>query len=65
MKSNKTFSLKISFSAVGNGMAECVAWMTLHCSFREIGQQAAPMAVKIRKGMMPFDIPSQLPLSHR
>ena len=41
------------------------ALMSLHCDFREIGKQAAPMVVKILNGMKPMDIPSQMPLSHR
>ena len=65
MKSNRTFPLKVSFFAVGKGTVELGALMALHCDFREIGKQAAPVAVKILKGMNPMDIPSQLPMSHR
>ena len=65
MKSNKTFSFGIFFFAMGHGAVELGALMALHCDFREIGRQTAPMAVRILKGMKPTDIPSQLPLSHR
>ncbi len=64
MKSNKAFLFGIFF-AVDDGAVELGALMALHCDFREIGRQTAPMAVKILKGMKPMDIPSQIPLSHR
>jgi len=56
---------KVPIIAVDDTSVELGALMALHCDFREIGKQAAPMAVKILKGMKPMDIPSQLPLSHR
>ncbi len=65
MRLNKTFLFGIFSFAVGNGGVESGARMALHCGFREIGKQTAPVAVKILKGMKPTDIPSQLPLSHR
>lgn len=59
------FRFKVPIIAVDDTSVELGALMALHCDFREIGEQAAPMAVKILKGMKPMDIPSQLPLSHR
>jgi putative tryptophan/tyrosine transport system substrate-binding protein len=56
---------KIPIVVVEDTAVELGALMALHCDFREIGEQAAPMAVKILKGMKPMDIPSQVPLSHR
>jgi putative ABC transport system substrate-binding protein len=56
---------KVAIIAVDDTSVELGALMALHCDFREIGKQAAPMAVKILKGMKPTDIPSELPLSHR
>lgn len=56
---------KVPIIVVEDTAVELGALMALHCDFREIGEQAAPMAVKILKGMNPMDIPSQLPLSHR
>jgi len=56
---------KIPVIVVSDEAVELGALMALHCDFREIGKQAAPMAVKILKGMKPTDIPSQRPLSHR
>jgi putative ABC transport system substrate-binding protein len=65
MKPNKAFLFAILFFGVGNEAVELGALMALHCDFREIGKQTAPMAVRILKGMRPLDIPSQIPLSHR
>ena len=65
MRSNKTSLFEIFFFAVGNGEVESGARMALHCDFREIGNQAAPMAAKILGGIKPEDIPSQIPLNHR
>jgi ABC-type uncharacterized transport system substrate-binding protein len=59
------FRFKVPIIAVDDTAVELGALMALHCDFREIGKQAAPMAVGILKGMKPMDIPSQLPLSHR
>jgi ABC-type uncharacterized transport system substrate-binding protein len=59
------FRFKVPIIAVDDTSVELGALMALHCDFREIGKQAAPMAVKILKGMKPMNIPSQLPLSHR
>ncbi len=56
---------KVPVIAVGDTTVELCALMALHCDFREIGKQTAPMAAKILKGTKPMDIPSQLPLSHR
>ncbi len=56
---------KIPVIAVSDDAVELGALMALHCDFREIGRQAAPMAIKILNGMKPMDIPSQMPLSHR
>jgi len=60
-----SFRLKVPIIVVNDDAVELGALMALHCDFREIGRQAAPMAVKILKGMKPMDIPSQMPLSHR
>lgn len=65
MKSNKAFLPETFFLAVGRGVAELSARMTLHWDFREIGEQAAPKAARIPKRMKPMDIPSQLPLNQR
>jgi putative ABC transport system substrate-binding protein len=59
------FRFKVPIIAVDDTSVELGALMALHCDFREIGKQAAPMAVKILRGMKPMGIPSQLPLSHR
>ncbi|MEW6375465.1 MAG: ABC transporter substrate-binding protein [Thermodesulfobacteriota bacterium] len=56
---------KVPVIAVSDDAVELGALMALHCDFREIGRQAAPMVVKIFKGMKPIDIPSQMPLSQR
>jgi putative ABC transport system substrate-binding protein len=60
-----SFGFKVPIIVVNDDSVELGALMALHCDFREIGRQAAPMAVKILKGMKPMDIPSQMPLSHR
>jgi ABC-type uncharacterized transport system substrate-binding protein len=60
-----SFRFKVPIIAVNGDSVRLGALMALHCDFREIGRQAAPMAVKILKGMKPMDIPSQMPLSHR
>ena len=60
-----SFGFKVPIIVVNDDAVELGALMALHCDFREIGRQAAPMAVKILKGMKPMDIPSQMPLSHR
>ena len=60
-----THRFKIPIIAVSDNAVESGALMALHCDFREIGKQAAPMAIKILNGMKPMDIPSQMPLSHR
>lgn len=60
-----SFRLKVPIIVVNDDAVELGALMALHCDFREIGRQVAPMAVKILKGMKPMDIPSQMPLSHR
>ena len=65
MKSNKTFLPGIFFLVVGRGAVGLRVRMALHCDFRGIGKQTAPMAVKILKGMKPTDIPFEHPLSHR
>jgi putative ABC transport system substrate-binding protein len=59
------FRYKVPIIAVDDTSVELGALMALHCDFREIGKQAAPMAVRILKGKNPTEIPSQLPLSHR
>ncbi|NWF92649.1 MAG: ABC transporter substrate-binding protein [Syntrophaceae bacterium] len=59
------FKFRVPIIVVSDDAVELGALMALHCDFREIGRQAAPMAVKILKGMRPTDIPSQMPLSHR
>jgi len=56
---------KVPIIVVNDDSVKLGALMAFHCDFREIGKQAAPMAVKILKGMKPMDIPSQMPLSHR
>ncbi len=56
---------RVPVITVSNESVESGALMALHCDFREIGKQAAPMAAKILKGVKPMDIPSQMPLSHR
>lgn len=60
-----SFRLKVPIIVVNDDAVELGALMALHCDFREIGSQAAPMAVKILKGVKPIDIPSEMPLSHR
>jgi len=60
-----TYRFKIPIIGVSDNAVELGALMALHCDFREIGKQAAPMAVKILNGMKPMDIPSQMPLGHR
>jgi putative ABC transport system substrate-binding protein len=56
---------RIPVISVSDDAVESGALMALHCDFREIGKQAAPMVIKILNGMKPMDIPSQMPLSHR
>lgn len=56
---------KIPVISVSDDTVELGALMALHCDFREIGKQTAPMATKVLKGMKPTNIPSQMPLSHR
>jgi putative ABC transport system substrate-binding protein len=60
-----SFRSKVPIIVVNDDSVELGALMALHCDFREIGKQTAPMAVKILKGMKPMDIPSEMPLSHR
>ncbi|MBM4351821.1 MAG: ABC transporter substrate-binding protein [Deltaproteobacteria bacterium] len=60
-----THRFRVPVIAVSDDAVELGALMALHCDFKEIGKQAAPMAVKILKGIRPTDIPSQMPLSHR
>ncbi len=60
-----TYRFKIPVITVSDDAVELGALMALHCDFREIGKQAAPIVAKILKGMKPTDIPSQMPLSHR
>lgn len=56
---------KIPVISVSDDAVDLGALMALHCDFREIGKQAAPMAIKVLKGTKPTNIPSQMPLSHR
>jgi len=60
-----THRFRVPVIAVSDASVELGALIALHCDFREIGRQAAPMAIKILNGMKPMDIPSQMPLSHR
>jgi len=62
---NTCSRFKVPIIAVDDASVELGALMALHCDFREIGKQAAPMAVRILKGTKPKDVPSEIPLSHR